>query len=229
MPKSTIYIPKIKIELKLDDSSSFERIQKHGELFLEYMDLLAPARELNSKRLNYLFFGQMCFLGFPVLSAIAFTLRQRESDNLKIPESSFDQLGDSVYEAPKERKKEKQRIAISNSDESIYFDGFTLLKGFSLIPKKTAFQIPFSAVIDCFHQPLKDQNARLILVTKKGRVFIQNTISDYEQLFENLKTIATQTPEAPLIHKPWFQGVLSAVLIPIGVAVVFGIYLYFFD
>jgi len=220
---------KEKFELKLDDPSSFDRVQRHGELFLEYMDLLAPARALNSKRIDYLFFGKMCFLGFPILGAIAFTLRQRESDNLKLPEASFDQLRDSVFESSPRKRNEKERIAISTSEESIYFDGFALLKGLSLIPRKKAFQIPFSSVVDCFHQPLKDQKARLILVTTDGKIIIENTISDYEKLFDSFKAMAARTPEAGLIHKLWFQGLLVVPVIVAGVALIFGVFLYFFD
>lgn len=221
--------PKERIEFQLGAPSSFDRFQRHGELFTEYMGLLAQARALYSQRFYYISFGQMCFLGFPILGVFTLILTQRERDNLKLPEDSFNQLYDSVYEIQSRKGKDKERIAISASDRSIYFDGFALIKGFSLIPRKKAFRIPFSSVIDCFHQPVKGEGATLILVTKEGKIVIENTMSDCEKLFLNFKSMATQTPDAGLIHKPWFQGLLTIILVPAGVALICGIYFYFFD
>jgi hypothetical protein len=59
--------------------------------------------------------------------------------------------------------------------------------------------------------------------------FIPDTVSNYKDLFQNLKILAAQTPGAKLIDRPWFQGVLTGTFIMVGLAVVFAVYLLFFS
>ncbi len=49
------------------DSSRLNEIQWQNELLQEYIERLAPALALESKRMDYLHYGQMCFIGFPLI------------------------------------------------------------------------------------------------------------------------------------------------------------------
>ena len=136
------------------------------------------------------------------------------------------EIGDAVFTTPANKKGKQKKIAFSPEEGKVYFDGFALLKGFVISAKERAFEIPYESIIECFFQPLKGGRSQLILLTTQGKVTIDDTISDYQKLFNSLKTLAAQTPDPKLIQKPWFQGLLAFLGMFGGFAAVFGIYFF---
>lgn len=212
-------------EIDWSGEKPLEKFELQTDLLREYMDLVLPISDLKAQQSGYYLNGQMGLLGFTILGLIAFTLSQRERDNLKISEREMVEIEDAVFSTPANKKGKQKKIAFSAEEGKVYFDGFALLKGFMISAKEKAFEIPYESIIECFFQPLKGGRSNLILLTTMGKVTIDDTISDYQKLFHSLKTLASQTPDPKLIQKPWFQGILSGFTILAGFATVFGIYL----
>lgn len=208
---------------------SVERMKLFSDQMDEYVKLIEELLDLKSKQQRYFMWGQIGFFGFPVLGFVAIILAQRERDNFEIVDAQLSGVQGSVYCTPSLKKEGTKRIVISTEESIVFFDGFALLKGFVISPKEITFEVPFDAIIDCFFQPLKNGRSNLILLTAKGKVMIPDRISDYENLFQNLKILAAQTPNAKLMDRPWFQGILIGTIIALGLALVFGVYLLFFD
>jgi hypothetical protein len=145
------------------------------QLLAEYTDLLMRIVDLRSEQRKYLMWGQLGLLGFPIFGFILITLTQRERDNLSVSESRLSDVHDMAFTTPRTKTESTKRIMISAQDKTVYFEGFTLLKGFVISPKESAFEVPFVNIIDCFIQPLKGRKSFLILLTTKGKVSIPDT------------------------------------------------------
>lgn len=73
------------VEAEGDQGSVFlQKYELKAGLFSEYMELLDLLIELRREQWDYYLYGQVGFLGFPVLGLIAFILSQRERDNLQL-------------------------------------------------------------------------------------------------------------------------------------------------